>query len=118
MSNKKLLYAEGQLGGELLARIDALREALQGVNDSLIDTYENDIECGNVDTLQGWMDYQKEFDDAKEQMEELLRTVQPGNLKGYNGKFWDVEEWAGLEALEKEEMEREQLEYRPNEDVL
>lgn len=96
MSDKKLLYAEGQLGGELYAKIEALREALQGVNDSLIDTYENDIECGNVDTLQGWMDYQKEFDDAKEQMEELLRRVQPGNLKGYMEKLWS---WDDIDKM-------------------
>ena len=37
-----------------------------------------------------WLDYHKKYSKAKEEMEELLRTVQSGRLKDYMEELWKV----------------------------
>ena len=48
------------------------------------------MKCGHVETGKDWLDYHKKYSKAKEEMEELLRTVQSGRLKDYMEELWKV----------------------------
>ena len=49
---------------------------------------EDEIECGHVETGKDWLDYHKKYGKAKEEMDELLRTVQFGRLRDYMEELW------------------------------
>lgn len=60
-----------------------LKKALEDVRNTLGEICEDEIECGHVETGKDWLDYHKKYSKAKEEMEELLRTVQSGRMKDY-----------------------------------
>ena len=80
---RKCLYVYGDLDYEIRDRIDVLKKALEDVRNTLGEICEDEIECGHVETGKDWLDYHKKYSKAKEEMEELLRTVQSGRMKDY-----------------------------------
>lgn len=82
-NTKKCLYVYGDLDYEIRDRIDVLKKALEDVRNTLGEICEDEIECGRVETGKDWLDYHKKYSKAKEEMEELLRTVQSGRMKDY-----------------------------------
>lgn len=81
-NTKKYLYVYGDLDYQIRDRIDVLKKALEDVRNTLGEICEDEIECGHVETGKDWLDYHKKYSKAKEEMEELLRTVQSGRLHG------------------------------------
>ena len=89
-NTKKYLYVYGDLDYKIRDRIDVLKKALEDVRITLGEICEDEIECGRVETGKDWLDYHKKYSKAKEEMEELLRTVQSGRLKDYMEELWKV----------------------------
>ena len=89
-NTKKYLYVYGNLDYEIRDRIDVLKKALEDVRNTLGEIFEDEIECGHVETGKDWLDYHKKYSKAKEEMEELLRTVQSGRLRDYMEELWKV----------------------------
>ena len=69
---------------------ELMKKALEDVRNTLGEICEDEIECGRVETGKDWLDYHKKYSKAKEEMEELLRTVQSGRLKDYMEELWKV----------------------------
>ena len=89
-NTKKYLYVYGNLDYEIRDRIDVLKKALEDVRNTLGEICENEIECGHVGTGKDWLDYHKKYSKAKEEMEELFRTVQSGRLRDYMEELWEI----------------------------
>ena len=89
-NTKKYLYVFGDLDYQIRDRIDVLKKALEDGRTTLGDLCQDESECGHVETGKDWRDFHKKYSKAKEEMEELLRTVQSGRLKDYMEELWKV----------------------------
>jgi hypothetical protein len=89
-NTKKYLYVYGDLDYQIRDRIDVLKKALEDVRNTLGENGEI-VWNTSLDKIErNGMDYHKKYSKAKEEMEELLRTVQSGRLKDYMEELWKV----------------------------